>query len=311
MTLKHAKTSAAGASSDPTKVGGDDWNADHVIDVNGLNLPANSSKPSNPASGQTLFAQTFGGSSFAATLGTAGVPLLLQPLLGRAAATIWVMTQGSATPLAWGNLNSTSNTALIGTVVFNQNLYLALPRCGSQSSTTAGSIARTATGAPECMRSTNTTQFGGFRTLGRFGCQDGLAGMRSFVGLNYSSTPTGDPSAFLGCVGVGTDAGDTNLSIFTNDFSGAATKIPLGANFPAHTASTDVYDLWMYCPRDGSYITVTVTRLNTGDTYTTQLTTDLPPSGTGLYYIFQRANSPTVTGSSRIDIFGLYCDKEY
>jgi hypothetical protein len=315
MSIKHAKTSAAGTSADPAKVGGDDWNAGHVIDVGGINLPAAAAAPATPdVDTMQFYAQKLaGGPPLPAFVTPAGIVQPLQPFLGRNVTTLWIAAWGAPNPMAtFGNLNTSVGSAVSYLPDFTINsMYTALPRFGISSSATAGSVGRYSTNTPDCCRNTAVGGYGGFRVIARFGTNDAaaVAGARQFVGLSMSTFTT-DPINQVCIVGVGCDSGDTELSLYTNDFSGTATKVPLGANFPAHVAKTDLYELAMYCPRDGSSITVTLTRLNTGHTASSVLISDLPQSATGLYFIFQRGNGPTAL-STRIDIFGLYIEKEY
>jgi hypothetical protein len=313
MTIKHKKASAAGASADPAKVGGDDWNDDHLIDAGGLNLPTSATAPAAPASGMQLYAQDVAGQPLPAFVTANGRAIPLQPSLARANVTMWLPQWSSQSPLTFGNpWTVSSGTAISTGPDFTvKRLFAALPYIGANSAATAGSLGRVNTTGPDCSRPFNNTFYGGFRLLARFGCADAatVAGARQFVGLTYT-TFTGDPVSQIMLIGVGCDSGDTNLSIYTNDFSGTATKIPLSASFPAHTLGVDVYDLAMYCPRDGASIAVTVTRVNTGDSFNTSLTTDLPQSNTALSFTFQRGNGPTAL-ATRLAIFGLYIEKEF
>jgi len=84
-----------------------------------------------------------------------------------------------------------------------------------------------------------------------------------------------DPSTLVNIIGVGCDAGETTLSMMHNDGAGTATKVALGANFPANTQSVDVYELVLYCDPNGSVVGYRVTRLNTGHTTSKPQASDL------------------------------------
>lgn len=71
--------------------------------------------------------------------------------------------------------------------------------------------------------------------------------------------------------------------------STAQAPIDLGANFPANTRNTDVYELVLFAPSNSNNtVSYEVTRLNTGDVATGTLTgtagTALPSSSTLLSY---------------------------
>lgn len=382
MTIKHSKQSAAGAPADPTQVGGDDWNADHVIGADGVRLPLAVSAPATPPTGNVqLYANASGQPSYkdaqgnvvvlqsvldlsgyalktdlaayqpklaytaqkqidasgvtipvssttpaaptntdvqwwSANLANASVPAfstaqgnyLLQPFLGRRTIGMWVVgASGTVTAvgLPFGALPQTSSWTTDFSTYFS-----SYNRAGALSTTGAGQVARM-TPTVACAARGAVAGTGGFRLVIRFGCADPatVAGARTFVGLTQSPFSNVNPSTASNFVGVGTDAGDANLSIFTNDAAGTATKIPLGANFPDHTLSADVYELVLYAPPAASWVGVEVTRLNTGDRFRTTLTTDLPAPTIGLVPLLQRNNN-TSTLQVQIALMGLYLERE-
>ena len=73
-----------------------------------------------------------------------------------------------------------------------------------------------------------------------------------------------EPSTLTNSIGVGHGAADTNLKLYFGG-STAQTPIDLGANFPANTLSTDMYELELFSPASVAVVYWTVTRLNTGD----------------------------------------------
>lgn len=91
---------------------------------------------------------------------------------------------------------------------------------------------------------------GGFFYAWRGGNSDAalVANARWFAGLRAAVTaPTNaDPSSLVNIIGFGADTGDANMQFMHNDGSGTATKIDLGASFPANTRQADFYEfrLW-------------------------------------------------------------------
>ena len=130
-----------------------------------------------------------------------------------------------------------------------------------------------------------------------FSIADTVATARMFVGLNAntSTTSNANPSTFTNAIGVGCDASATNLYMMHNDGAGACTTVDLGASFPTNAADTDVYELVLYAPPNGSTVGYRVTRLNTGDTTSGTLSTNLPANTQLLTPHFWRNNSTTAT----------------
>jgi hypothetical protein len=160
------------------------------------------------------------------------------------------------------------------------NAMTMLRRMGYVSAATAGSSAGIRIAALQHMRNGQI----GFNFSCRFGVSDAatVANSRLFVGLYASTSVIGNvnPSTLLDMVGVGADAGETNLSIMHNDASGTATKVDLGANFPAQTVSADAYDARFFAPDGASgKIYYYVRRVGTANIATGALTTNVPTAG--------------------------------
>lgn len=150
---------------------------------------------------------------------------------------------------------------------------------------------------------------GGFKLVSYFGNADAapVANARFMVGLSaYSSAPANaDPSASVNLIVVGADSGDSNLQIIHNDGSGTATKVDLGANFPANTSVTDWYEVTMTSEPASNAVTVTVRRTGTAYTDTRTISTDLPAGSTLLGPILWRNNGSTALAATIAD-GGLY-----
>lgn len=159
-----------------------------------------------------------------------------------------------------------------------ETLFARSRRVGYVSSASAGSLA--ALRIPNESIAVGGGSLGGFFNILRFGCSDAAAvsGARQFCGVRAFATPSNvEPSAITNGFGVGHGASDTNLKIFYGGTS-AQTPIDLGANFPANTLSTDVYELVLFSPKNvNSTIYWRVTRLNTGHIAEGQVT-----DGTGV-----------------------------
>lgn len=122
-----------------------------------------------------------------------------------------------------------------------------------------------------------------------------VADSRSFYGVRgvVGDIGNNNPSTLINIIGVGNDSGDANLQVIYNDGTGTATKIDLGANFPANTNSTDIYRIQLAAVPGATSVTYTVTRLNTGQTATGSVTTDIPSLTTMLGFALFKGNGAT------------------
>jgi len=128
-----------------------------------------------------------------------------------------------------------------------------------------------------------------------------VAGAITFVGMTGSiglHTGTDNPSSLTNIIGIGADTADTNLSIIHNDASGTATKIDLGANYPAHTKDTDIYEITLSCTSNATVVNYEVIRRAASDgtilnSTTGAITTDLPALTQRLAFQAYRGNNTT------------------
>lgn len=134
----------------------------------------------------------------------------------------------------------------------------------------------------------NAAGLGGFKASFVGGVEVAGSNTRWFIGFRITATAPGnvEPSSFVDCIGIGCDAGETNLSIQSNDASGTATRSTLGANFPAQTSATDMYRLTLSAGPNASSIDYLVERLNTGHTASGTLSSDLPSNTALLVWQF-------------------------
>lgn len=316
MALKHAFVSAAGPDPSPTVVDGDDWNAAHALDTNGLDFPIGPA-PAPPATGNArLHGRSVGGRAMAAVTGPLGVTASLQPFFGRNKIAM-VSYAGNNAVAAGISTFSMASPSTNGTQtarnVATTNLLSSMKRMGYVSTATAASRAGIS-GVAQYHRGA-APQMGGFFAVFRFGCSDAatVAGARTMVGLvSNGAAITVEPTTAANCVFVGTSTNDANFSVFHNDGTGAANKIPLGADFPDHTLGTDVYEFAVFCAPNSDRIEWEFTRLNRPDITpaTGVITTELPVNTTLMFPYVQRTNNETLL-SVGMDIVGLYFETDY
>jgi hypothetical protein len=192
----------------------------------------------------------------------------------------------------------TTTASSIGTT--NTNLFTTINRSAISTAATSGAVAGKYGNGNKWLLS-NTAGVGGFIYTTYLGSASTVATQRTFAGL-YQSTSmpaNADPSSFLRTIGLGNDAADGNMQIMHNDNSGAATKIDLGANFPAKTSSVDWYKLTLKAyPGNASAVYYRVERMNTGDVATGTLTTNLPESNQFLNWHYFVGNGTTASAAT-------------
>lgn len=105
------------------------------------------------------------------------------------------------------------------------------------------------------------------------------------------------PSAFLNCLFLAADAGQTTLRIMRNDGAGTATAIDLGANFPVPSA-TAAYEYLFYSQPGGTQVEYMVRRLDSRAVAQGSLTTDLPATTTALTHWLGISVGATATAST-------------
>ncbi len=161
---------------------------------------------------------------------------------------------------------------------------------------------------------------GGFYSKQVWGPSTGVVSThRGMCGFTTSTAAPTDvnPSTLVNGVWMGWDAADTNIQMMHNDASGTATKIDLGASFPAPTTASDtVYQLELYSPNSSTQsVQYRVVRYNTATQTiaaeaTGTITTDIPDVNT----LLSPRTWCSVGGTSSIvgvALFGVIVGLEY
>ena len=294
------------------------------LPTNALSLEGNAitlnsiSDPAAPASDKLImYTAKIAGRLLPKYIGPSGIDSAIQPFLARNKVGYWC-PPGNATTLP-GVFGYTAPTA-VGTAtvrtITTSSLFTRMRRLGYVSAAGAGSLTSIRVAAAQV--SMGGVLGAGFFKVIRFGISDAaaVAGARMFVGVSSStSAPTNvEPSTLTQCVGVGHRAADTTMHIFYGG-SSAQTPIDLGANFPADTRNTDVYELALFSPPDGECY-YQVTRLNTGHVATGMLTgtaggIQLPATTTLLNYMMTWRSNNTTALAVGIDIMSDYIETDY
>jgi hypothetical protein len=278
----------------------------------GITVPAVST-PAAPASGKlTLFGRNLAGRILPAVIGPSGLDTALQPILARNKVAMMV-ANGNATTVTNLGFAATTNGTATARNVATTNLFTSMRRIAYVSAATANNSALWRGSGLQWWRG-NAAGLGGFLLVVRFGNSDAsfVSNSRTFVGMHGLASNIGnvDPSTLANIIGVGNDSADTTLQIMHNDGAGNATKINLGANFPANTVNVDMYELALFCAPNGSTVGYRVERLNTGDVAEGTLSTDLPASTQLLTPHVFRHNGGTAAAVG-IDIVSIYIETDY
>lgn len=173
------------------------------------------------------------------------------------------------------------------------------PRASFASTAVAGQSAfwRTQTGS---IWRGDAARRGGFRFICRVGTQTAVAQQRAFFGIKVpGAIGNVQPSTLVNCIGLAYDSAETTLRIQHNDGAGNCTRVDLGANFPVN--ATALYQLELEAPANGGDVTYTVTNLETGNTTTGTLSSDLPVSTT-----FMEVNLWVNNGTTAASALGVF-----
>jgi hypothetical protein len=130
----------------------------------------------------------------------------------------------------------------------------------------------------------------------RFTAQGATGGVWAGLTSTTASTVT-LPSAFLNSLFLAADAGQTTLRIMSNDSTGSATTVDLGANFPVPSA-TAAYEYLFYSRPGGSQVEYMVRRLDSRQVAQGSLTTDLPTTTTAMTHWLGISVGATATAST-------------
>jgi len=276
----------------------------------GLQMAAVVSEPSAPAAGNMkVYAKDIAGRMILKTVGPSGLDTPYQP--GLFANNIaMILPSTGATISTWGMPNTTVGTATTPTIA-NTNFKSAMRRVLVTSAGTANSASELRSAQMLVWRG-NGAGLGGFFYAARFSVNSTTSNQRLFSGLINSTAATSTtaaPSAIINMIGVGWDSAVGNLQMMSNDGTGTATKVDLGASFPTNT-TTAVYELIMYAAPNGSSVGYRVVRLDTGATTSGTISADLPASGLMLSH-HQYMNNGGTAAAVALEVNRVYVESDY
>jgi hypothetical protein len=218
----------------------------------------------------------------------------------------WTPQTGAAgvNPIGLGTVQA--GTLMAVTPSANVSFYAQTPRIKLVSAATAGASAGLSGAGLGWWRG-NAPDQGGFYLLLRAGFEVFQPGARLFIGLHGAATSIGNvnPSTLLNLVGIGADAGETTLRLLSNDASGSATRVDLGAGFPV--GAHELYELILSAEPNASTVQYRVERLNGGNVAVGTIGTDLPVS-TAFLTPHVWANNGVGTGAVELGFIGMYLE---
>lgn len=160
--------------------------------------------------------------------------------------------------------------------------------------------------ATALINGTSSTSGGGFRLSTSFGFSIVPPLGFGFAGIATTALST-SPNAAFNIVGIGFDAGDTNLSVYQNDGSGTPVKVSLGANFTISTNPLDYYVLTLTCAPPSATIEYRVVNLRNNAVASGTLSGDLPAvSSAHLPQVTIGTGTGSVAGA--IDVSQFYAE---
>ena len=95
----------------------------------------------------------------------------------------------------------------------------------------------------------------------------------------------------------------------SNDASGSGTKVNLGSNFPSNSASA-YYELILFAAANGSSVGYRVQRLDTGQTASGTISTDLPASNLMLTH-HQYMNNGGTAATVVLNVNRVYIESDF
>lgn len=297
MTLKHAAVVVA-ADDGTSEVGSNEWNADHVIDSEGLTLPTGTAT-TPAASNVKLHAIDYCGASVLAMKDPTGDDKLIQPHFTSRRVCLISAHANTTTVSANGVTVTTVGTATAS--AFNPSTAQGrLKKVNYFTAATAGAITSYRSSAA-FFNTGDGGGIGGFTFAQRFTVVDAatVAGARMFFGVRGLQTAATniEPDTIINCVGIAQLSTDATQLYICYGGSSAQTPIALGAtDFPAGNSGVP-FELCLHSPDNATgVINYQVTNLSNGVKATGQLSgavAVLPQSATALGFNHFRTNNAT------------------
>jgi len=218
----------------------------------------------------------------------------------------WTPQPGTAgvNALGLGTVQAGTLTAVAPSA--NVSFYAQTPRIKLVSAAVAGASA-SLSGAGLGWWRGNAPDQGGVYLMLRAGFEVFQPGARLFMGLHGAAVSIGNvnPSTLLNLIGIGADSGETTLRLLSNDASGTATRVDLGAGFAV--GAHELYELILSAEPNASTVQYRVERLNGGNVAIGTFGADLPVN-TAFLTPHIWANTGAGTAAVELGLVGMYVE---
>jgi hypothetical protein len=261
-----------------------------------------------PSSGVNIISRQKAGKSI---LSYQAATLREVPLQGLLAAKgiIYSQAVGNGTTISnIGYAPTISGTATARNVA-TTNIATSARRLGMVSAATAGAFASHRLGVGQIWIG-NAAGLGGFFFVTRFVVSQTQTSYRLMVGVGAQG-PNGmtnaDPSTQGNWVGIGKDAADTTFQAMTANGTPTSTK----TNTSITPSTSEIYEVRVFCPPNGSTIYVSIEAIGAGTYFETSFTGANLPSNTTLYGPFIYISNGVTAAAVAIDVINFYCETEF
>jgi hypothetical protein len=273
-------------------------------------LPAANSAPAAPAADKlALYARTRAGQPWLEAMRPTGREFSLQPHLGLARPATWLPSSG-ATITTEGMSNSTVGTVSTPGLAAT-SLATSMRRWRLTSAAVADSAVDQRSGVFACWRG-NAAGLGGWTFVTRISLSALQTTGMAFFGLygsNGALVPTLTLGAVVSCIGIGFQRGTHDTwQVVSNDASGAASLVDLGAGFPVATGG--VLTLMVAATPNASSVWVRVVDEVSGAVFEQEVTADLPAANQFLTPRLFMNNGATAAAVA-FDCAGVYLETDY
>jgi hypothetical protein len=132
-----------------------------------------------------------------------------------------------------------------------------------------------------------------------------------FIGLTANTAAfanNANIAAQANSIGIGQVFGSNNLQIITNAAAASASLVDTGLR--CNVGNTNIYDASMFCPPGAAWVRFKITELsNTANTFSANVTSNLPANNTFLAYQAWRCSN-TTAAICALDMVSVYSESD-
>ncbi len=311
--IKLEGPSSQGAGTEEAMYIGTGWDIGVDIQSGGIQLAAQNDPSTPAASNLRIYAKDIAGRVMPKWVGPSGVDTPIQASLGFNRVSMIMPAGGSTGTTFVGGFGSTftnAATTYANPTPLSTNLLTSTRRATFATSGTAGQVTSHRQSTLQVWRG-NAAGLGGFFYTIRFGTSGLQSGNRAFVGLSGSTAAPTNINPFtdgtISRVGVAIIANTGNWYFVNNAAGSTPTTLDLGSNLPV--SATNLYELVLFSPPNGSYIGYRLKNLTTNNDVSGSVSTNLPSNTTFLAPQFWMTNNATA-GIVTMDFGGWYLESD-